>query len=81
LNFTIGNQSPGAGHTDEIYRGGLAGISVYNAALTPAQIQAQYDAALVPEPSAVGLIGLVAALGGGSMRLRTRKCKSAPFRQ
>ena len=34
LNFTIGNQSPGLGHTDEIFTGGLAGISVYDTALT-----------------------------------------------
>ncbi len=44
-NFTLGNQSPGLGHTDEIYTGGLAGVSVYDTALTSAQIEGQYDAA------------------------------------
>ena len=65
-NFTIGNQSPGPGHTDEIFTGGLAGISVYDTALTSAQIQAQYNAATtaVPEPSSLVLAGL-AAFGAG----------------
>jgi len=60
-NFTIGNQSPGVGHTDEIFTGGLAGISVYDSALTSAQILGQYNAAqavsATPEPVTTMLIG------------------------
>ncbi len=60
-DFTLGNQSPGLGHTDEIYQGGLAGVSVYDTALTSAQIQGQYDAAqtvsAIPEPPTTALIG------------------------
>ena len=60
-DFTIGNQSPGLGHSDEIFTGGLAGISVYDAALTSAQIQAQFNAAqavsAVAEPATAVLIG------------------------
>ena len=54
-NFTLGNQSPGPGHTDEIYTGGMAGVSVYTTALTSDQIEAQFDAATVPEPSSLAL--------------------------
>ena len=66
-NFTIGNQSPGPGHTDEIFTGGLAGISVYDTPLTAAQIQDQFNAAAsaVPEPSSLVLTGL-AAFGVGA---------------
>jgi Concanavalin A-like lectin/glucanases superfamily/PEP-CTERM motif len=74
-NFTFGNQSPGPGHTDEIFTGGLAGISVYKTALTPAQIQAQYNAAIIPEPSSLVLIGLVGA--GCTLRRRRRKASSS----
>ena len=73
-NFTFGNQSPGSGHTDEIFTGGLAGISVYNSALTPAQIQAQYNAAIIPEPSSLVLIGLAGL--GCTFRRRRRKLTS-----
>ncbi len=64
-NFTIGNQSPGFGHTDEIYTGGLAGISEYDTQLTSADIQNQFDAAQsgVPEPGTAVLIVLALALG------------------
>ncbi len=54
-NFTLGNQSPGPGHTDEIYTGGMAGVSVYTTALTSDQIEAQFDAATAPEPSSLAL--------------------------
>jgi hypothetical protein len=67
LNFNIGSRSPPV--PDEFYAGGLAGISVYDTALTPAQIQAQYNAA-VPEPSSFVLIGLGAL--GCSLRQRRR---------
>ncbi len=69
-NFTIGNESPGLG-PDELFLGGLAGISVYNTALSSAQIQAQYNAALVPEPSSLVLIGL-GAFGAGCILRRRR---------
>jgi hypothetical protein len=71
-NFTIGNQSPGGGHTDEIYTGGLAGVSVYNTALTTPQILAQYNAA-IPEPSSLVLMGL----GAGCAVLRRRRTASS----
>ena len=79
-NFTIGNQSPGLGHTDEIFTGGLAGISVYDTALTSAQIQAQYNAATaatVPEPSSLVLTGLGAFCAGCTLRRRRRKASSS----
>lgn len=66
-DFTIGNQSPGLGHTDEIYRGGLAGVSVYKTPLSATQIQEQYNAA-IPEPSSALLVG-----GGCVLLLRRRK--------
>ncbi len=76
-NFTMGNQSPGAGHTDEIYRGGLAGVSVYDSALTATQIQNQYNAAIVPEPASPVLTGLAAFGAGCTLRLRRRKASSS----
>ena len=79
VNFTIGNQSPGPGHTDEIFNGGLAGISVYDTPLTAAQIQAQYDAAepaAVPETGTTGLIG--AALLGFALLVRHRRKRAMP---
>jgi hypothetical protein len=78
-NFTIGDQSPGIGHNPEIYTGGLAGISVYNTALTSAQIQAQYNAAAatVPEPSSLVLTGLGAFCAGCTLRRRRRKLSSS----
>jgi hypothetical protein len=76
-NFTIGNQSPGFGHTDEIFTGGLAGISVYDRALTPLQIQTQYLAGIVPEPSCLVLCGLVAF--GAGCTLRPRRGKSGSW--
>ena len=69
-NFTLGNQSPGLGHTDEIYTGGLAGVSVYTAALTSDQIQAQFDAATIPEPSSLAL-----ALGAFCAGFALRRCR------
>ena len=76
-DFTIGNQSPGPGHTDEIFTGGLAGISVYDTALTSAQIQAQYNAATnaatIPEPSSLVLIGLAAIGAGCALRQRPQE--------
>jgi hypothetical protein len=56
---------------DEIFVGGMAGVSVYDAPLTPAQIQAQYNAGIVPEPSSIALIG--AALGLGCTFWRDRR--------
>jgi hypothetical protein len=70
-NFTLGNQSPGLGHTDEIYTGGLAGVSVYTTALTSAQIQDQFDAATVPEPSSLAL-AFGAFCAGFALRRRRR---------
>ncbi len=61
-NFTMGNQSPGLGHTDEIFTGGVAGISVYDTALTSAQIQAQYDASFTAPVGPPATI----TVGGGS---------------
>jgi hypothetical protein len=69
-NFTIGSRSPLA---DEFFTGGLAGISVYDTALTPAQIQAQYDAAIIPEPSSLVLTGLGALCAGCTLWGRRRK--------
>jgi hypothetical protein len=76
-NFTVGNQSPGFGHTDEIYTGGLAGVSVYDTALTAAQIQEQFDAAqAVPEPSSCVLTGLAAV--GFTLWRRRRFARTSP---
>jgi hypothetical protein len=74
-DFTLGNQSPGLGHTDEIYTGGLAGVSVYDSALTSAQIQAQYDASSSrePEPSTLVLTGLGLAFCAGCTLWRVRQ--------
>jgi hypothetical protein len=69
-NFTLGNQSPGPGHTDEIYTGGLAGVSVYTTALSSDQIQAQFDAATVPEPSSLAL-----AFGAFCAGFALRRCR------
>lgn len=44
------------------YQGLLDEISVYNYALTPSQIATHYNAALIPEPSAVALIVSAALL-------------------
>jgi hypothetical protein len=68
-NFTLGNNTPGVLAHDEPFTGGVAGVSVYNTALTPSQIQAQFNAAAIPEPSALGLSSL-AALGVGCIRWR-----------
>jgi hypothetical protein len=59
-NLTFGGNSPGPGivFPDEIYTGGLAGISVYNTALTSGQISAQYLAA-VPEPASCSLVAVL----------------------
>jgi Concanavalin A-like lectin/glucanases superfamily/PEP-CTERM motif len=78
-NFTIGNQSPGVGHTDEIFKGGLAGISVYDTALTAAQIQAQFNAAtsVVPEPASLVLAGLATFSVGLALWQRRRKASSS----
>ena len=75
-NFTFGNQSPGLGHTDEIFTGGVAGVSVYNTALTAAQIEDQFNAAVaVPEPSSLVLTGtgVCVAAAIGWLRRRTRR--------
>lgn len=69
-NFTLGNQSPGLGHTDEIYTGGLAGVSVYTTALASDQIEAQFDAATVPEPSSLAL-----AFGAFCAGFALRRCR------
>jgi hypothetical protein len=74
-DFTFGNQSPGPGHTDEIYQGGLAGVSVYDTPLTASQIQAQYNAASVPEPSSLMLTGLAAIGAGRALWQRRRKAR------
>ena len=55
-NFTIGSRSP---IPDEFFDGGLAGVSVYDKALTAEQIEDQYNAATaVPEPSTLVLTGM-----------------------
>lgn len=55
-DFTLGSRSP---IPDEFFTGGIAGVSVYDSALTPAQIQAQFDAFVpIPEPSTLVLAGL-----------------------
>jgi hypothetical protein len=66
-DFTLGNQSPGLGHSDEIFTGGLAGVSVYDKALTSDQIESQYDAenSREPEPSPLVLTGLGLAFFAG----------------
>jgi hypothetical protein len=74
-NFTLGNQSSGLGHSDETYFGGMAGVSVYDTALSSGQILAQYNAATsaIPEP------GTYAALcGAGALAFATwrrRRCR------
>ena len=69
LDFSIGSRSPPL--ADEFFTGGLAGISVYGTALTASQIQDQFNAAAVPEPSSLVLTGL-AALGAGRALWRRR---------
>jgi len=71
LNFNIGSRSPPG--PDEFFAGGLAGVSVYDTALTPAQIQAQFNAAAVPEPSSLILAGLTAIGAGRAVWRRRRK--------
>jgi hypothetical protein len=73
-DFTIGSRSP---LPDEFFTGGLAGISVYSTTLTSGQIQAQYDAAAVPEPSSFALISL-AAFGAGCVFLHRRRKIGSP---
>ena len=64
--------------SDEFFTGGLAGISVYDTALTSGQILAQFNAAIIPEPSSLVLIGLAAAFGAGcTLRQRRRKASSS----
>jgi hypothetical protein len=77
LNFNIGSRSPPG--ADEFFMGGLAGISVYDTALTAAQIRAQYNAATaVPEPSSLVLTGLAAVVGAGrALWQRRRKASSS----
>ena len=76
LNFTIGSRSPDP-VPDEFFTGGLAGISVYDTALTPAQILAQYNAAVIPEPSSLVLTGLAAFGAGRALWQRRRKASSS----
>ncbi|HEX5175483.1 MAG TPA: LamG domain-containing protein [Chthoniobacteraceae bacterium] len=71
LNFSIGSRSPPA--ADEFFTGGLAGISVYDTALTPTQIQAQYLAATIPEPSSLTLLAFgMVSIAGCIRRRRVR---------
>jgi len=70
LNFNIGSRSPPV--PDEFFTGGLAGISVYDTALTAEQIQAQYTAAIIPEPSSLVLAGVGVFCAGCTSRRRRR---------
>jgi hypothetical protein len=79
-NFTIGDRSPGINHIDEMFMGGLAGISVYDTALTADQIQDQYNAAAVPEPSSLVLTGLAAFGPGRAVWRRRRKASNSVSR-
>lgn len=79
-DFTIGDQSPGLGHNDEIFIGGLAGISVYDTALTSTQIQAQFNAAAIPSviPEATTWIvgaSLLTLVGVQRVRINRRKAR------
>ena len=58
-DFALGNKSTGLGHTGEIIAGGLTATSVDDQALAAAQIQEQFDAALVVSavPGTMVLIG------------------------
>jgi hypothetical protein len=71
-NFTFGNKSPGPGHNDEIYTGGLAGVSVYDTALTGTQIQEQFNASAVPEPSSL-VFASISAIGAFGCWRRSRQ--------
>jgi hypothetical protein len=73
-NFTIGSRSaPLVGPADEFFTGGLAGISVYDTALTATQIQQQYNAAIIPEPSSLVLAGLGVFFAGCVSRSRRHR--------
>jgi len=75
LNFNIGSRSPPL--PDQFFTGGLAGISVYDTALTASQIRNQYLAA-VPEPSSLVLTGLAAFGAGGALWRRRGKARTTP---